>query len=224
MGAWGLSLWLVGLCLGQVPAAPVASDELRRAAALVQAGELDAALPLLRHYVSEHPDHVLIRAHLAELHWRLNQPEAAGRQFARFCADAQAEEELLLAKLAHGHSRLMELAQAAGDDYGERLHRGIGLWYLARQAAAVAGDDGRLSVERLLIQSAGELTKAHERRPDEARPCWYLHRVWSELGQPAPARRWLSQAQVAAELTTLTPAERAALALVGAGASRRPHP
>jgi hypothetical protein len=227
MAARGLSVWLVGLCLGQPPAPASADDSaatLQRAAALVRAGELETALPLLRRHVAEHPDHVLIRAHLAELHWKLNQREAAGLQFTRFCADAQAEEELLLPRLVHAHSRLMELAQAAGDAYGERLHRGIGLWYLARQTAAVDadGDGGRLSAEALLIQSAGELTKAHGLRPDEARPCWYLYRVWAGLGQPAPARRWLRRARAAAELLALTPAEREALALSPPSSPSRP--
>jgi hypothetical protein len=210
-----------------VPAAPVSADDsaasLRRAAALVQAGEFETALPLLRRYVAEHPDHVLIRAHLAELHWKLNQREAASRQFTRFCAEAQEEEELLLPRLVHAHSRLMELAQAAGDGYGERLHRGIGLWYLARQTAAVSadGEDGRLSAEGLLIQAAGELTKAHDLRPDEARPCWYLHRVWAELGQPAPARRWLRAAR-AADAAALTTAEREALAVTAPVSPKTP--
>lgn len=226
MVALGLSIGLVWLCLGQVP---VTADEsaatLKRAAALVQAGQLESALPLLQRYVLDHPDHVLIRAHLAELHWRLHQPDAAEQQFARFTADAQAEEELLLPKLVHAHSRLMELAQADGDAYRERLHRGLGLWYLARQTTAVGteGDEGRLSVEALLFESAAELTKAHELRPDEAQPCWYLHRVWAELGQPTPARRWLKEARTAAEWTTLTPLEREALAISAPGSNRFSH-
>lgn len=220
MAVFGFSVWLIALRL------PLAADDptvtLKRAAALVQAGELESALPLLRRYVLDHPDHVLIRVHLAELHWKLHQPQAAERQFARFCADAQAEEDLLLPQLVHSHGRLMELAQADDDSFGERLHRGIGLWYLARQTSAVGTDDdeGRLSVETLLFQAVAELTKAHELRPDEAQPCWYLHLVWAELGQSAPARRWWKAARSAAEWTALTSAERTALAISAPGSSR----
>ena len=47
-------------------------------------------------------------------------------------------------------------------------------------------------------------------RPDEARPAWYLHRVWSVLSQRHPSERWLNAARRLATPGTLTPAEMAA--------------
>ena len=66
-----------------------------------------------------------------------------------------------------------------------------------------------MSAESLLCKAAGELILARRERPDEARPCWYLFEVWSQLAQRQPAARWLRAAEDAAPFSYLTPAERA---------------
>ena len=49
----------------------------------------------------------------------------------------------------------------------------------------------------------------------DARPCWYLHAVWSDLGQRQPADRWLRAALERPGPEELTPAERRELNLAG---------
>jgi hypothetical protein len=105
----------------------------------------------------------------------------------------------------------MEIAEATDDGYSEHLNRGIGLYLLARQRTTLPDPDGELSSEALLCKAAGELTVAHLERPDEARPSWYLHEVWSGLAQQQPARRCLHAAEQAALFSDLTPSEQHAL-------------
>ncbi|HVS38690.1 MAG TPA: hypothetical protein VMS17_24250, partial [Gemmataceae bacterium] len=91
------------------------------------------------------------------------------------------------------------------------LHRGIGLYLLARQQAALPEDECGYPPESLLCKAAGELILASRERPDEARPCWYLFAVWSQLAQRQPAARWLRQAEAGSPFSYLTPAERRGL-------------
>ena len=70
-----------------------------------------------------------------------------------------------------------------------------------------------LSTEALLCKAAAELGLARMKRPSEARPCWYLHEVWSRLAQQHPAARWLRAAEAAAPFSYLTPAEQRDLRL-----------
>ena len=107
----------------------------------------------------------------------------------------------------------MEIAEAGEDGYGEHLHRGIGLFLLARQRAVLPDPEGALSSEALLCKAAGELTLAHLAKTDEARPSWYLHEVWSRLAQQQPARRFLREAAQAAPFSYLTAAEQRSLQL-----------
>ncbi len=181
---------------------------LSLAAAYCAQGDDGRAVENLVRYVGKQPDHVAARAHLAEMLLRLHRPDAARQQFERCITDFQERPEIAGDKLIHCHSRLMELAADAEDDYGEHLHRGIGLYLLACQRATLPDPEGDLAVQGLLFRSAGELSAARGERPDEARPCWYLHKVWSQLGQQQPARRWLRTADDAATFTELTPAER----------------
>jgi tetratricopeptide (TPR) repeat protein len=181
---------------------------LSLAAAYSAKGDDDRALQHLARYVQNQPDHVMARAHLAEMLLRLKRPAAARVQFERCATDMQDHSELDADKLIHCESRLMELAEALDDDYGEHLHRGIGLYLLACQRATLADPNGQLAVQGVLFRAAGELSTARAERPDEARPCWYLHLVWSRLGQQHPANRWLNSAEAAAALADLTPAER----------------
>jgi tetratricopeptide (TPR) repeat protein len=186
----------------------LARNHLSLAAGHVALGEDARAALDLEHYLAAVPNHHIVRGHYAELLLRLRRSPEARAQFERFVADIQADEQLADKHLVHCHSRLMELAEAAEDEYAEHLHRGIGLFLLARQRARLEEVESELSVESLLCKAAGELTLARRQRPGEARPCWYLHEVWSQLAQTQPALRNLRAAESAAPFSELTPTEQ----------------
>jgi tetratricopeptide (TPR) repeat protein len=181
---------------------------LSLAAAYSAKGDDEQSLKHLTLYLDKQPDHVQARCHFAEMLLRLGRTELARRQFERCAADLQDRPDIASDKLVHCQSRLMELAEAAQDEYGEHLHRGIGLYLLACERAELPEPDGELAVEKLLFQAVDELRAALDERPDEARPCWYLHKAWSRLVQQHPATRWLHAAEDAAPLSYLTAAER----------------
>src|SRR5262245_64912620 len=56
-------------------------------------GDDAGALPPLARYVAAHPEHVTIRAHLAELLLKLKKPGEAREQLERYVADAQVQGE-----------------------------------------------------------------------------------------------------------------------------------
>jgi tetratricopeptide (TPR) repeat protein len=199
-----------------------ARNHLSLAAAYLEKGDAEHACPHLGRYLEAHPHHLVIRAHYAELLLRLDRPEEARAQFERSAADTQEQPGDHSRQLIHCHSRLMELAQAGEDGYGEHLHRGIGLFLLASERNAGEGAEDDLSAEGLLCRAAAELTLARVERPEEARPCWYLYEVWSRLAQRRPALRCLQAAGEAAPFSYLTPTEQARLAL--ASARREPPP
>lgn len=191
----------------------LASNYLGLAAAYLARGEEEQAAPHLGRYVRACPDHLAARAHYAELLVSLNRPRAARAQLEQCVADAQDRADLPPEHLIHCHSRLMEIAEGQEDDYGEHLHRGIGLYLLACSRTPALAEEQGLDVEALLCKAAGELTLAQLRCPDEARPCYYLYEVWARLAQRQPATRWLRAAREAAPLSYLTPAEQRALQL-----------
>ena len=163
-------------------------NHLSLAAAYLEQGNQAKAAPHLAQYVNAFPEHYVVRAHYAELLLRLGRPEEAREHFERFVADIQDQPELAAKHLIHCHSRLMEIAETAGDEYNEHLHRGIGLYLLACERAKLTDvDDGQLNVESVLCKAAGELTMARLQRRQEARPCWYLYEVWSRLSQRQPS-------------------------------------
>jgi Tfp pilus assembly protein PilF len=195
--------------------AGLACNHLSLAAAYLARGQENQAAGELDRYLLAQPEHYVVRGQYAELLLRLERLDAARDQFERFEADIQDHETLAQQHLVHCHSQLMDIAATIEDEYARHLHRGIGLYWLARQRAELAGaeDDRQLSSEGLLCQAAGELVQARRERPDEARPCWYLHQVWSCLGQKQPATRWLRAAESAASFSYLTPAEQRGLHL-----------
>ncbi|HEY7157203.1 MAG TPA: tetratricopeptide repeat protein [Gemmataceae bacterium] len=194
--------------------AELVCNYLSLAAAYLARGQEEEAADQLKRYLKAQPDHYVVRGQYAELLLRLDRLDAAREQFERFEADIQDHETLARQHLIHCHSQLMDIAAAVDDEYAQHLHRGIGLYWLARQRADVENEeDDRLSSEGLLCQSASELMQARRERPDEARPCWYLHEVWSCLGQKQPATRWLRAAENAAAFSYLTPAEQRGLHL-----------
>jgi tetratricopeptide (TPR) repeat protein len=186
----------------------VTCNFLSLAAVELAQGHEEAAVAHLEHYLQVQPNHLIVRAHLAELLLRLNRGTAARAQYERFIADIQDQEDLSREHLVECHSRVMEIAEKEEDEYGEHLHRGIGLYLLACQRSQMTEQDCELSTEGLLCKAAGELTLARLQRPDEARPCWYLYEVWSHLAQKQPALKWLRAAEAASPLSYLTPTEQ----------------
>jgi tetratricopeptide (TPR) repeat protein len=186
---------------------------LSLAAASLERGEDSAAANYMADYLQRQPEHFVARVHYADLLLRLGRPQEAREQFEQFVADAQSRPALAEEHLIHCHSKLMEIAASQDDDYGEHLHRGIGLYLLAKERETLPDPDGEMSAEGMLCKAAGELALAIHGRPGEARPCWYLSAVWTELAQRRPATRWLRAARAAAPFSYLTPSERAALQL-----------
>jgi tetratricopeptide (TPR) repeat protein len=181
---------------------------LSLAAAYSGKGDDGRAVEYLARYLQFQPDHVSVRAHLAEILLRLERPEAARLQFERCIVDLQDGGEIEAEKLIHCEARLVKVAEILQDEYAEDLHRGIGLYLLACQRATVPDAEEEPSAQGLLFKAARELSAAGAERPEEARPCWYLHKVWSRLAQQQPAERWLRAAADAAAFSDLTPAER----------------
>jgi tetratricopeptide (TPR) repeat protein len=188
-------------------------NHLSLAAAFLETNDSASACEHLGLYVAAHPDQLVIRGRYAELLWRLRRWAEARTQFERFIADAQEQGGPAARNLIHCHSRLTEIAEATEDTYSEHLHRGIGLFLLARVRATLPDPEGELPVETLLCRAAAELTLARQEHPEEARPCWYLYEVWSQLGQRHPALHRLREANAAAPFSYLTPAEERGLHL-----------
>jgi tetratricopeptide (TPR) repeat protein len=188
-------------------------NHLSLAAAYLEKGDQERACPHLALYLRACPRHVIVRAHYAELLLRLHRRDEARAEFRRFAADAQEQEERYGKQMIHCHSRLMELAEAAEDEYDEHLHRGIGLFLLAREQEGSHDPDAGPDPESLLCRAAAELTLARAEQPDQAQPCWYLYEVWSHLAQTRAALRCLRDADQSAPFSYLTAQEQAGLAL-----------
>jgi hypothetical protein len=110
----------------------------------------------------------------------------------------------------------MAIAACERNAYAEHLHRGIALNLLASQQC-----DDEAAAESLLCKAAGELTLARNAKPDAARAYWYLHLVWTSLGQVQPAARTLAAAKERRLLSDLTPVERRDLTLATAATLTR---
>jgi len=188
--------------------ATLVRNHLSLAAAYLAQGEEQQAAEQLNEYLQVQPEHYVVRGQYAELLLRLDRLGDAREQFERFEADLQDHETQARQQLVRCHTRLMDIARRIEDEYAQHLHRGIALYWLARQRSELPEDEGELSSEGLLCQSASELVQARRQRPDEARPCWYLHEVWTRLAQRQPATRWLRAAEEAAPSSYLTPAEQ----------------
>lgn len=189
-----------------------APNHLSLAAAFIESGDDDGACIHLAHFVAIQPDQLKARTHYAELLLRLKRWPDAREQFERLDAVAQDHQAPATQRI-HCHSQLTKIAIQEDDPYEEHLHRGIGLCLLGRERALLPDPDGDLPVEGLLFRAGLELRKAHSERPDEARPCWYLYTVWSQLGKHQPAMQYLREARDAAPSSYLTPCERRALQL-----------
>jgi tetratricopeptide (TPR) repeat protein len=181
---------------------------LSLAAAHLALGQDREAIPQLAAYLRARPEHFLVRMPYAEVLSRLERHAEARVQLERFVVAVQDNPRLADDHLLACHTRLMEIAERLGDEYGERLHRGIGLHLLAAKRLQIGGPTSKALAEELLCKSAGELTLARLLEPSEARPWWYLHLVWTRLGQSHPAQRSLYAAEACLGIDQLTPAER----------------
>lgn len=188
-------------------------NHLSLAAAYLEQNNVEGACAHLARYVEANPDQLPNRARYAELLLRLHRLPEARTQFEQLVCDAQGQSGARNLDLIHCHGRLMEIAEESDDRYSEHLHRGIGLFLLARKRATLPASGEELPAESLLCKAAAELTSAHLQRPEEARPCWYLYEVWSRLGQRQPALRRLREAEANAPFSCLSPTERCALLL-----------
>jgi tetratricopeptide (TPR) repeat protein len=201
--------------LAQVP--EQTRNFLSLAAAHLERGDQARACTCLCRFVAAHPEEIAIRSQYAELLVRHHRDREAREEFEECIAAAQELGKAGLRCLIHCHSRLMEIAETHEDAYAEHLHRGIGLYLLARESAGLVEAEAVLPSESLYCKAAGELTLALDERPEEARPSWYLHEVWSRLAQPQPARRCLREAENTAPFSYLTPCEQRGLQLAGQG-------
>lgn len=199
------------LCLRLDP--NLTDAHLSLAAAHLALNQERQAAPHLGAYLDARPTHFLVRLPYAELLVKLDQLPEAKEQLDRFIADAQEQPQVAGDQLLPSHTRLMEIAGRVGDEYTERLNRGIGLYLLAVKRVELGGAEAPRVAEELLCKSAGELTMAKLRKPNEARPSFYLHDVWRKLGQRQPAERSLREADRRAGLSYLTPAELRSLHL-----------
>lgn len=186
---------------------------LSLAAAELEKGDEPAACQYLGRYLAARPNDLKARAYYAELLLRLRHTPAARAEYERFDADAQDRPGSTSKQLVHCHSRLAKIAVEQGDEYAEHLHRGIGLYLLGQARSQLPDPEGEFPAEGLMCKAADELTNARLRKPDEARPCWYLYAIWSRLGQSQPAQAHLRAATDAAPFSYLTPSEKRQLEL-----------
>lgn len=175
--------------------------------------DLEGAARHLAGYLNLQPDQRLIRMRFADLLLRTRRVEEARAQYHRCIADTQTQAGASGSHLIHCHRRLMEIAEVQKDYYHEHLHRGVGLYLLARERATAPVGKQTLPVEGILFKAVAELHLAQVARSTEARPCWYLHEAWVSLGQRQQAQRWLRAAVGAEQASDLTPAESGKLHL-----------
>ncbi len=170
---------------------PAEVDHLGRAAEYLDKGDDGGAVPHLTAHVAAYPNAVMVRAYLAELHFKLGQVEKAKPHFARFVRDAAGMTGAAGKHLTHGHTRLMEIAALGDDAFAEQLHRGIGLVLLVRQwDAEPEASEAELDelTETTLVRAAGALKIARELDASDARVHLYLAEAWGRLGQHSAAR------------------------------------
>jgi len=187
------------------PLLPQASQALER-------GDHARAGELLREYAERHPESKHARMFYAEVLAKLGRTNESSIEFEKAIVRLQEDKTADLALFVHCHGRLLDLAEAEGDAFHAHLHRGLGLYWLAQQKRTPTDDDAT-PTEAILCKAALELTAARALKPSEARPNWYLHLAWRQLGQTAPAQRWRAEAEAASHFTYLTPRERGDLML-----------
>jgi Tfp pilus assembly protein PilF len=181
------------------PAAAPEVDHLGRAAGYLDRGDNAGAVPHLTAHVKAFPDAVMIRAYLAELHYKLGEVGKAKPHFARFVRDAAGMGGAAGRHLTHCHTRLMEIAALADDAFAEHFHRGVGLVLLVRQWDADAEPDATAALDELtettLVRAAAALTAARELDGTDPRVHLYLAEARGRLGQHSAAAAALRAAK-----------------------------
>jgi predicted Zn-dependent protease len=167
---------------------------------------LGAATPLAA-YVRAHPDQPMFRLQLAELYRRADRPAEARVHFEQFVVDAQSGAAGLRPHLVTAHIRLMELAQQAGDRYGELFHRGVGLLLLVKEQDRTANRDERFC-EEMLCKAVRALADAKELRPSDARVRVYLAEAQERTGNHRAAKAERAAARTPLVSGELTATER----------------
>lgn len=203
-----------------------AGDALTRAAECLDRGDDAGAVPHLRTYVREHPDAVMVRAHLAELLFRAGKHAEARGQYERTVADAQLSTGPAKGHLVHCHTRLMAIAEATDDAFHEQLHRGVGLVLLVERWDADPGRRDEVAAEQTLAKAVAALRSAKGERPADPRANLYLGDALARLGQASAARAAYRAARAGLPDPEVTPAERerieAAVMSFGPGGAFRP--
>src|SRR5439155_12825587 len=108
-------------------------NHLSLAAAYLEQNDSGSACAHLAEYVGANPQQLPIRAHYAELLLQSRRLPEARAQFEALVCDAQSLGGLAAADLIHCHGCLTAIALQSEDVYNEHLHRGIGLFLLARK-------------------------------------------------------------------------------------------
>ena len=173
-------------------------EALMQAAEALERGDEATAAARMGVYVAANPAATMPRAHLAELLDRQGRGPEARRHYERVVAEAQPATGGPRRHLVRCHTRLAALAEAAGDDYGAALNRGVGLLLVAERDAD----------EATLAKALDALQSAADERPDSARAHAYLARALKALGQPAAAAQATERARDCLPDATLTPTER----------------
>ena len=207
IGAWIIGASLAGIvgCLApfkwpderSLPTVPVlvespADSALERAADLLERGDSASALPHFRTYLTAFPEAVAVRFQLAELLFRLNKPHDARAEFET-CLAGFASSSKPMPQLVQCHTRLMALAEDRGDDFGEHLHRGIGLYLLVRRWDADSARRDEVAAEQTLSQALDALAAAARLRPGDAAVAEHRALILDRLGLPSAAIRWTSR-------------------------------
>jgi cytochrome c-type biogenesis protein CcmH/NrfG len=188
-----------------------ADEALTKAAQLLDQGQDSAAVPHLRTYVQANPDAVMVRAHLAELLFRQGIRDESRDHFEHFVGLAQPMKGSVENHLVHVHTRLMELASKAEDDFEEELNRGIGLLLLVKKWRTSPERRDEDSEEQTLMKAVKALRAAKELKPTDARVSLYLGEAYLFLGQVGPAQEAFRLAKKHATGSCLTSVESSRL-------------
>ena len=189
------------------PRVEPAEDHLALAAECTERGDQPAAATHLERYVSAHPDQLMFRAHLAEMLFKIDQPDRAKFHFEKFVADAQTATGPPHAHLVRCHTRLMEIGGRGDDRYAESLHRGVGLVLLVKDVPA---DEFR---EEMLCKAIKALLEAAEAKPTDVRVQLYLAAAHALAGNRRAADTAREKARTLTTPGALTVAEARRLAI-----------
>ena len=219
----------------------LARTQLSLAATYIQVENPAKAAEHLRKYLELEPSHWQVRQQLADLLLQLGHKALARQEFLHHVHAAQSalesgvqlratQKDFVL--LVHGHGRLMELAEDDHNFQAYHLHRGLGLFFLAKscEQAAISESNVPVSIgqkkpesnpgpapQEILLKSIHELMETQKQAPSEPRSAWYLHQAWKEMGQRALAEHWLRIALQSPGSGELHPAEMRHMALAKVG-------